>query len=92
MALPYEFSAETIIDEGRCTRRAVNEVRDWLLTTSLPEIPEELIVLFLLSCRNVVADTQSTIRAYFRIKSGAPEIFDGRDIDGESLKKAAETV
>ncbi|KAJ3652496.1 hypothetical protein Zmor_018454 [Zophobas morio] len=92
MPVEYGFKAQTIIDEGRTTQDAINEIKKWLSETKFPEIPEEMIALFLLSCQNVIKDTQRTIKAYFKLKSGAPEMFTGRDINNEELQKASRVV
>jgi hypothetical protein len=83
MVLPFKFKAETIIKEGRTTQSAVDEIKDWLKTTSLPLLQDEFVVLFLMSCKNNVSDTQDTIQAYFRIKKNAPHLFNHRDIDSD---------
>jgi hypothetical protein len=92
MSSNYQFKAETIIGEGRTTQAAVDEIKNWLVEASLPQISEELIVLFLMSSKNDIAATQCTIKAYFRIKSDAPELFNDRDIDREDLAKAMKTM
>ncbi|CAH1380884.1 unnamed protein product [Tenebrio molitor] len=92
MCSNYQFKAETIIGEGRTTQAAVDEIKNWLVEACLPQISEELIVLFLTSCKNDIAATQCTIKAYFRIKSEAPELFNDRDIDREDLAKAMKTI
>ncbi|XP_068901033.1 retinaldehyde-binding protein 1-like [Tenebrio molitor] len=92
MCSNYQFKAETIIGEGRTTQAAVDEIKNWLVEASLPQISEELIVLFLTSCKNDIAATQCIIKAYFRIKSEAPELFNDRDIDREVLAKAMKTI
>ncbi|XP_044261385.1 uncharacterized protein LOC123009261 [Tribolium madens] len=92
MALQYHFKAKSIVDEGRTTQTAIDDVKEWLKNTKLPQLPDELIVLFLLSCQNDVHCVRNTIQAYFKIKNEAPEIFNSRDIDSEELKKARKVV
>ncbi|XP_044260789.1 uncharacterized protein LOC123008831 isoform X2 [Tribolium madens] len=92
MSLPYEFKAKTVVEEGRTSAVLIQEMKNWLSTTNLPQLQDESIVLFLLSCQNNVEETQKTIRAYFKIKSEAPEIFQNRDIDDEVLQKAMKVV
>jgi hypothetical protein len=92
MCSNYQFKAETIIGEARTTKAAVEEIKNWLVEASLPQISEELTVLFFTSCKNDIAATQCTIKAYFRIKSDAPEMFNDRDIDREDLTKAMKTM
>jgi hypothetical protein len=92
MSSNYQFKAKTIIGEGRTTQAAVDEIKNWLVEASLPQLSEELTVLFLTSCKNDIAATQCTIKAYFRIKSEAPELFNDRDIDREDLTKAMKTM
>ncbi|CAH1380879.1 unnamed protein product [Tenebrio molitor] len=90
--LPYKFNVKTLIESGRTTQSALDEVRVWLTTTSLPELQDEFIALFLLSCRNNISNTRNAIQAYFKIKQEAPEIFSERDVDGDELKKATSVV
>ncbi|KYB26927.1 alpha-tocopherol transfer protein-like [Tribolium castaneum] len=92
MALQYQFKAKSIVDEGRTTQTAIDNVKEWLKNTKLPQLPEELIVLFLLSCQNNLNSVRNTIQAYFKIKNEAPEIFNSRDIDCDELKKARKVV
>ncbi|CAH1380881.1 unnamed protein product [Tenebrio molitor] len=90
--LPYKFQAKIIIEEGRTTQSALDEIKVWLSTTSLPQLQDEFIALFLSSCLNNVSETKNTIQAYFRIKNSAPEIFNDRDVDGDELKKATNVI
>jgi hypothetical protein len=83
MTLQYKFKVETIINEGRTTQSAIDEVKDLLKTTSLPVLQDEFIALFLLSCQNHASHTKKTIEAYFRIKKTTPHIFNHRDIDSD---------
>lgn len=92
MALSYQFKAKEIIDQGRTTQAAIDDIKEWLTTTTIPQLPEELIVLFLLSCENNLNSVKNTIQAYFKIKSEAPEIFNDRDVDSDELKKASKVV
>jgi hypothetical protein len=90
--LPYKFQVKTIIEEGRTTQSALDEIKVWLSTTSLPQLQDEFIALFLSSCLNNVSETKNTIQAYFRIKNSAPDIFNNRDVDGDELKKATNVM
>ncbi|EFA04969.1 clavesin-1 [Tribolium castaneum] len=92
MVLPYEYKAQTIVDEGRTSHALIQEVKNWLSTTDFPQLQDESIVLFLLSCQNNVEETQKTIRAFFKIKSESPDIFQNRDMDDEVLQRAMKVV
>lgn len=92
MSSLYEFKAQTILEEGRTTQAAINEIGIWLPTIGFPNLPEELIVIFLISCENNILATQKTIMAYFRIKNAAPDMFDNRDILNEDLKKTMDVM
>lgn len=93
MALPYEFKASTIVKQGRTTQQAIDEIQNWVPTEEkIPRIPDELVVLFLISCENNIEATKNTIKAYFRIKSEAPDIFNDRDVDSKDLQKATNTM
>ncbi|XP_063924425.1 retinaldehyde-binding protein 1-like isoform X2 [Zophobas morio] len=92
MSLCYKFEAKTLIKEGRVSQNDVEEIKIWLQTTSIPQLHDELIALFLLSCQNDVASTQATIKQHFKIKGDAPEFFTERNVDSEVLKKAMNVI
>jgi hypothetical protein len=85
--LSYHFNSKTVIREGRVTQLAVDEIKNWLVSNVLLEVPEEMIVLFLMCRDSDITLTKETILAYFKIKNGAPEIFNDRDVDREELQK-----
>lgn len=94
MSLQYKFSSKTIIEEGRTTKASIDEIQKWLPTETsfLPKVPDEFIVLFLISCNNDIELTKKTIKAYFRIKNRAPEIFSDRDMDRDDLQKIMKVI
>ncbi|XP_063924339.1 alpha-tocopherol transfer protein-like [Zophobas morio] len=86
MALPFSFKAQTIIAEGKTSQIAVDTIRDWLQTTSLPLLQDEFIVIFLISSENKIDKAKQIIEAYFRIKNGYPKIFNNIDLNSEPIK------
>lgn len=78
----FAFAVETVIAEGRVSRDDIEEIKRWAETqTQLPEMCDEQIALFLLSCERDREYTKGTICAHYRLKGNAPELFDGRDLD-----------
>lgn len=92
MSVPYQFNVEKIISEERVDRTHIEQVKAWLKTTTLPQIQDEMIALFLLGCANNVAAVPDSIVKYFKIKSGGPQIFKGRNIEDPALIKAMEMM
>lgn len=95
LKLPFLFTPDELIDKGRTTRENIDIIRTWLSNLEnkhLPEVQEELIVIFLLSCENDIPLTKNTILMYYQCKKGAPEIFDDRDMEREDIKKAMNTI
>lgn len=88
MRPPFDFAAQSIIDEGRCRREDVEAIKLWLQTQQdLPDLSEEQIVCFLLSCDNDQEATRVTITAHYKYKKNLPEIFDNRNVDDQEEVK-----
>lgn len=91
--MDFSFTAQEIIKEGRTTQKAIDTIRIWLYETNhLPNIPDQMIVLFLLSCNNVIESTKNTIQAYYTCKRNGPELYDNRDIEIEELQRSLKVV
>ena len=86
MSLPFRFTPKSIIADGRTTQSHIDTIKNWLNATTLPQLQEEFITLFLISCNNDIDATKGTIEGYFKIKKGAPQIFDNCNLDSEELK------
>lgn len=82
----FNFRAERVVEQGRVGRKEIDEIAGWVKTEGLPELCDEQIVLFLLSCDNDVEFTRTTIRAYYRCKREAPALFDDRDLRRRDLQ------
>lgn len=82
----FNFTALSVIESGRTTRRHLEELKGWLNTTDLPRLTDEQAVLFLLSCDNDREATRATVTAHYRAKRAVPEVFDGRDVDGAEIR------
>lgn len=75
----FDFTAETLINEGRLKRSDVDEMQKWLQQEKdLPGLSDEQIACFLLSCNNETAATRTTIKAHYTFKKNVPEFFDYR--------------
>ncbi|KAJ3652523.1 hypothetical protein Zmor_018479 [Zophobas morio] len=83
----FGFQAQSLIEEGRVPKEIFNELKQWCSTQRIPTLSDEQLVVFLLSCYNVLEATQKTIHAHFKCKSGAPELFFNRDINAEDMQK-----
>ncbi|XP_066144708.1 alpha-tocopherol transfer protein-like [Euwallacea fornicatus] len=93
--LPYQFTSEDIVKQGRTTQESIDAIRAWLSSVqseSLPEIQDELIVIFLLSCEHDIPLTKNTIIMYYKCKKNGPEIFDNWNMERLDLKRAMNTV
>lgn len=86
----YGFNASTVVDdECRTTWDNVKSIRDWLLNeddaknrknvVKIPNLNDEQIVCFLLSCNSNIEQTKNTIKQYYIGRNGAPELFDNRN-------------
>lgn len=86
------FTAETIINDGRTTRQSIDDVTEWLKTQDLPDLSDEQIALFLLSCDNEYELTKNTIKAYFSAKKFGPEVFNDRDLNRPDIQLQLRTL
>nr|CAI5865862.1 unnamed protein product [Callosobruchus analis] len=94
--LEFNFTAQDVIDQGRTKREHVDEITEWLPVSGDKLVPaaldEQVIVLFLLSCKNDVEFTKKTILAFYGCKKAAPEIHDNRDLKRPDIKLALNTI
>lgn len=85
----FKFTVQTVIDDGRVSREEIEEIRTWVMKTDeeeqIPELCDEQIALFLMSCDRDKDLTKNTIRAYYKVKRNAPELFDRRDLERSDL-------
>lgn len=88
----FKFTAQDIIASGKIKHNDLQEIRSWVDSMGIPEIPDEMLVLFLLSCDSQQENTKKTIKAYFKYKNAAPEIFDYQDIGSEEIQSNLSTV
>ncbi|CAG9831421.1 unnamed protein product [Diabrotica balteata] len=91
MILPYNFTAEEVISVGRTSRTNVEAVKSSLKSCKecyVPkELPDELIVEFLLACENDVDFTTRTITAHYRLKKDEPLLFDNYNGINHEIKE-----
>ncbi|XP_030757202.1 alpha-tocopherol transfer protein-like [Sitophilus oryzae] len=95
LKLPYKFTSEQIVKEGRTSFENIEVVKRWLDSVddqNIPVIQDELIVIFLLSCDNDIPLTKKTIKMYYQCKKQAPDIFDDKDMSRSDLQKGLNTV
>lgn len=83
----FNFSVETLITENRVSGELIEEIKQWARSvSSFPDLCDEQVALFLLSCNNELKNTKNTITAYYKIKRNCPELFDGRDLEKSDLQ------
>ncbi|KAF7287662.1 hypothetical protein GWI33_006007 [Rhynchophorus ferrugineus] len=95
LKLPYKFNIDDVLKENRTSKDNIEFIKDWLCKTkhnSIPNIQDELIVIFLLSCDNDLELTKHTIEVHFICKKQCTQLFSERDITRDDLKKALRTV
>lgn len=85
MSLNFDFTAAEIIEDGRCDRKHIEEIKDWMKSMSLPKATEEQIVLFLISCCSNIESTKSTILSYYRHMYLGKNITNNRNIHSKEL-------
>ncbi|CAH1111799.1 unnamed protein product [Psylliodes chrysocephalus] len=96
LTLPYQFTAEECIKEGRVSSDDVEEIRTFVSNLNDKYVParvqDEMIVIFLLSCANDVQLTKKTIISYYLLKFEGPEIYDDRDLSNSDIQLALNTI
>lgn len=87
MAYPrFNFTVEQMILEKRVTQMEIDGIKEWLNGEDYPELVEEQIVLFLLSCDCKFKETCATIAAHYKAKLNVADFFDDRDVDRADLQ------
>lgn len=80
----FDFTVDTLINDGRLKRADVDAIKIWLQQQQdIPELCEEQIACFLLSCSNETAATCSTIKAHYSLKRNNRELFNCSNFDGD---------
>ncbi|CAG9861501.1 unnamed protein product [Phyllotreta striolata] len=96
LVLPYKFTAEELIQEGRISRKDVEEVGTFVSNLNDKYVPaklqDETICIFLLSCEHDVELTKKTIISYYLLKYQGPEIYDNRELNNTDIKLALNTI
>ncbi|XP_045467229.1 clavesin-1-like [Harmonia axyridis] len=90
--MDFGFTAEDIIQDGRCERKNIEEIKIWMKKFALPQATDEHIVLFLLSCRGDIEYTKRTIQSYFYYMHHGKNITNNRNIHSKELMKQATIV
>ncbi|KAK4878816.1 hypothetical protein RN001_011322 [Aquatica leii] len=91
-ALTFGFTKNEIIEEKRVTEDKINNVRDWLMERSYPNLKDEQIIIFLVSCLNDLDLTKKTIKSYYAAKTDAPEMFTCRSVENEDLRQILDVI
>lgn len=81
----FNFNVQTVIDQGRVNREEIEEIKKWITLEEIPDLSDEQIALFLMSCNGQREFTKNTIKAYYQLKRSAPELFDNRDLERKDL-------
>lgn len=84
--LKFDFTTSELVRDKRTTKAAIEEIRQWMKLEGLPQIQEEQIILFLLSCDNDIPATQTTILAYYKYSSEATFLLNDRDLNTKEMK------
>lgn len=89
----FDFTAQSMIDSGRLKRADVDDLKIWLKgQRDVPDLNDEQIVCFLLSCNNNQDATRTTIKSHYRYKKMLPEFFDDRSVDDDEEVKHLLTI
>ncbi|KAK4878812.1 hypothetical protein RN001_011318 [Aquatica leii] len=85
----FGFTYNQLISDGfLIDQNKIDDIKNWLNSNNLPQLTNEQIVHFLLSYDENVEFTQLTIKAYFRIKNGALDVFADRRFTANDVQKA----
>lgn len=90
--MDYNFEAKEVVEQGRTSQKAIDSIKLWMKDEDLPTIPDQMVVIFLLSCNNQLEFTKKTIRAYYKCMKNSPELFDDRIVERKDLQLACTTV
>ena len=88
----FSFSAKEIIESNRTTAANIDNVRLWLTSQALPQLTDEQIAAFLLSCDNNEDMTRKTITSNYQLKCKFPELFTNRYLQDEKIAKILRVV
>lgn len=71
----------------------MNAIRDWSDTiATIPQLTDEQIVSFLLSCNNKEEPTKRTIKEFYSARGNGPELFNKRNPDNANLQQQLNVV
>ncbi|KAF5285074.1 hypothetical protein FQA39_LY16763 [Lamprigera yunnana] len=85
-SLKFNFTVDQLVEKNLVNKVDIDTISAWSLTEQLPQPTDEMIALFLISCDNDKDLAKATVHSYYKIKNGAPEIFNGRDIERPDLQ------
>ncbi|XP_044763489.1 alpha-tocopherol transfer protein-like [Coccinella septempunctata] len=92
MNLTFDFKADDIIEDGKCKRKDIEEIKTWLVSNSLPNATDEQIVLFLLACDSNVEYAKTTIKSYYYYMYHGKNITNNRNINSKEMLEQAKIV
>lgn len=85
-----------MLSQGRTTEKKLNAIRSFVTSLNQKPVPkviqDELLILFLIACKNDLELTKQTIVYYYGYKKNGPELFDDRRIANEGIQTALNTL
>ncbi|KAK4878749.1 hypothetical protein RN001_011255 [Aquatica leii] len=85
--IKHGFKASEVIESGRVTCNQISVLRQWIAQERLPDLTDEQLILFSLSCFNNLDDTKKTINAFVTIRNGCPALFSNRMVLAKELQE-----
>lgn len=86
MALSFGFTAEEILQDNIVEQSDISKLKLWISTQKgIPNLTDEQIIGFILSCNKNQELAQKTITAYYSIKRKVPQFFSNRDVDRKDI-------
>lgn len=96
LALEYKFTPEQIISQSRTTKEKLDAIRNFVTSLNQKPVPyfiqDELLILFLLSCKNDLELTKQTIVYHYQYKKNGAELFRNRSMSNEDIQTALSTM
>lgn len=81
MAVSSFYNTEVLFQDYNICLSEVQQLKEFLLEENLPQLSDEQIIIFLLSCDQNINFTKETIKSHYRIKKDNPKYFKNRSID-----------
>jgi len=88
----FGFTSQQLIEEGRINQTEIDLLETWLSSQSIPELTDEQMALFLLACCKDQEATKTTIKSFYSVRKGTPELFNDRRLQRPDLQKQLKTL